>query len=30
MNGVDKYSFADVDTVSETIPINTTINKKWC
>ena len=28
MNGVDKYSFADVDTVSETIPINTTINKK--
>ena len=28
MNGVDKYSFADVDNVSETIPINTTINKK--
>ena len=28
MNGVNKYSFADVDTVSETIPINTTINKK--
>ena len=28
MNGVDKYSFADVDTVSETIPINTEINKK--
>ena len=28
MNGVNKYSFVDVDTVSETIPINTTINKK--
>lgn len=28
MNGVDKYSFADVDTVSEVIPVNTTINKK--
>ena len=28
MNGVNKYSFADVDTVSEVIPVNTTINKK--
>ena len=28
MNGVDKYSFADANTVSESIPINTEINKK--
>lgn len=28
MNGVDKYSFVDANTVSESIPINTEINKK--
>ncbi len=28
MNGVNKYSFVDANTVSESIPINTEINKK--
>ena len=28
MNGVNKYSFVDANTVSEVIPVNTTINKK--